>query len=132
MTPRGVMADHYVLAEHKRLVARASAQISQRVARASAQISQRVARASAQANKSGDKPGKSAQLRAGAIKSGRLGPMQRVPCGGKRRRDGKPCEALSVPGKRRCKWHGGFSTGPKTAEGKAKALANLRQNQRGA
>lgn len=50
---------------------------------------------------------------------------QRVPCGAKRRRDGQPCQALSVPGKRRCKWHGGHSTGPKTPEGKARALANL-------
>lgn len=56
---------------------------------------------------------------------GHLMPWMRVPCGGKRRRDGKPCEALSVPGKRRCRWHGGMSTGPKTAEGKAKVTANL-------
>lgn len=50
---------------------------------------------------------------------------QRVRCGAKRRRDGQPCEALSVPGKRRCKWHGGCSTGPRTAEGKARVTANL-------
>ncbi len=63
-----------------------------------------------------------------AIKSGReLRKWERVPCGGKRRRDGQPCQALSVPGKRRCKWHGGASTGPKTPEGKAKALANLKR-----
>lgn len=62
--------------------------------------------------------------RAGANKSGR------VPCGARRRRDGQPCEALSVPGKRRCKWHGGCSTGPRTSEGKARALANLRQNRK--
>lgn len=49
----------------------------------------------------------------------------RAPCGGRRRRDGQPCEALSVPGKRRCKWHGGCSTGPRTVEGKAKVSANL-------
>jgi hypothetical protein len=74
-------------------------------------------------------PGQSivTQLRAGANKSGKLAPLQRVPCGGRRRRDGKPCEALSVPGKRRCRWHGGCSTGPKTSEGKARALTNLRQ-----
>ena len=54
---------------------------------------------------------------------------QRVPCGGKRRRDGQPCQALSVPGKRRCKWHGGASTGPVTPEGKARALANLRRGK---
>lgn len=56
---------------------------------------------------------------------GRLLPGMRVRCGGKRRRDGKPCEALSVPGRRRCRWHGGMSTGPKTPEGKAKVMRNL-------
>ncbi|MFP7721416.1 HGGxSTG domain-containing protein [Lysobacter sp. A3-1-A15] len=49
----------------------------------------------------------------------------RVVCGAKRRRDGQPCEAHSVPGKRRCKWHGGCSTGPRTAEGKARVTSNL-------
>lgn len=51
--------------------------------------------------------------------------MKRVPCGARRRRDGQPCDALSVPGKRRCRWHGGMSTGPKTSEGKAKVTRNL-------
>ena len=51
--------------------------------------------------------------------------MQRVVCGARRRRDGQPCQARSVPGKRRCKWHGGCSTGPRTAEGKAKVARNL-------
>jgi hypothetical protein len=61
-----------------------------------------------------------------ASKSGReLRKWERVQCGGKRRRDGQPCQALSVPGKRRCKWHGGASTGPKTPEGKERAKANL-------
>lgn len=54
---------------------------------------------------------------------------QRVVCGAIRRRDGQPCQALSEPGKRRCKWHGGCSTGPRTPEGKSLALANLRQNR---
>lgn len=54
----------------------------------------------------------------------------RVVCGARRRRDGKPCEALSVPGKRRCKWHGGQSTGPRTTEGKAKVAANLPHRQK--
>lgn len=49
----------------------------------------------------------------------------RLPCGGRRRCDGQPCEALSVPGKRRCKWHGGHSTGPRTPEGKARVTSNL-------
>ncbi|WP_229792268.1 site-specific integrase [Cognatilysobacter bugurensis] len=49
----------------------------------------------------------------------------RMPCGARRHRDGQPCQALSEPGKRRCKWHGRRSTGPRTPEGKARALANL-------
>lgn len=52
---------------------------------------------------------------------------KKVICGARRHRDGKPCQAKSEPGKRRCKWHGGRSTGPKTVAGKAKAFANLRQ-----
>lgn len=51
----------------------------------------------------------------------------RVPCGARRRRDGLPCEALSVPGRQRCKWHGGASTGPKTHEGLMRSLSNLQQ-----
>lgn len=57
--------------------------------------------------------------------SRRLG--SRVICGAKRHRDGKPCKALSVLGRRRCKWHGGSSTGPVTDEGRRKARLNLRQ-----
>lgn len=53
--------------------------------------------------------------------------VPRVPCGARRRRDGQPCQALSVPGKWRCKWHGGASTGPKTQEGKGRSIANLKQ-----
>lgn len=52
---------------------------------------------------------------------------RRVTCGAKRHRDGQPCQAKSEPGKRRCRFHGGRSTGPRTSEGKARALANLRQ-----
>lgn len=54
----------------------------------------------------------------------------RVVCGARRHRDGQPCRTLSEPGKRRCKWHGGASTGPRTAAGKARSLANLRQFRR--
>ena len=71
--------------------------------------------ASMRANKSGSLP-------AGANQA-------RVICGAKRRRDGQPCQGLSVPGRRRCKWHGGASTGPRTHEGRARSLANLRQNR---
>lgn len=50
----------------------------------------------------------------------------RVPCGARRRSDGQPCQALSVPGKRRCKWHGGCSTGPRTESGRRAAISNLK------
>ncbi|MES2671130.1 MAG: HGGxSTG domain-containing protein [Pseudomonadota bacterium] len=69
--------------------------------------------ASMRANNSGSLP-------AGTIQA-------RVICGAKRRRDGEPCQGLSVPGKLRCKWHGGASTGPRTDEGRARSMANLRQ-----
>lgn len=42
---------------------------------------------------------------------------RRVICGAKTRK-GKPCRLMSEPGKRRCKYHGGKSTGPKTEEGR--------------
>jgi hypothetical protein len=74
----------------------------------------------------------STRARMGASNSGSLpaGANQaRVICGAKRRRDGQPCQGLSVPRKRRCKWHGGASTGPRTDEGRARSMANLRQYQ---
>lgn len=52
---------------------------------------------------------------------------RRVVCSAKRHRDGQPCQALSEPGKRRCRFHGGRSTGPRTDAGKARARANLRR-----
>jgi len=42
-------------------------------------------------------------------------------------RKGHPCRLLSEPGKRRCKFHGGMSTGPKTEEGKARIAEAQRQ-----
>ena len=62
--------------------------------------------------------------------SARIQSVLRVPCGARRHRDGQPCEAKSEPGKRRCRFHGGRSTGPKTSTGKALALVNLRQNKK--
>nr|WP_281281946.1 HGGxSTG domain-containing protein [Rubellimicrobium roseum] len=32
----------------------------------------------------------------------------------------QPCRMLSEPGRRRCKFHGGRSTGPRTPEGRAR------------
>ena len=43
-----------------------------------------------------------------------------------------PCKASGIlmkNGNVRCSIHGGFSKGPTTPEGKAKALLNLKQNQ---
>ena len=54
------------------------------------------------------------------------GPPPRAACGAKTRA-GTPCRARPLPGKKRCKWHGGCSTGPRTAAGKARAVANLVQ-----
>jgi DNA-binding XRE family transcriptional regulator len=44
---------------------------------------------------------------------------RRVTCAA-RTRKGTPCRAKSEPGRRRCKFHGGMSTGPRTAEGRAR------------
>ena len=41
-------------------------------------------------------------------------------------RKGTPCKCLAVAGKQRCKLHGGMSTGPKTAEGRAKIAESNR------
>ncbi|MBY6203172.1 helix-turn-helix domain-containing protein [Maritalea mobilis] len=39
---------------------------------------------------------------------------------GARTRKGTPCRAKALPGKTRCKFHGGASTGPRTADGRAR------------
>ena len=44
---------------------------------------------------------------------------KRAICGA-RTRKGAPCRMKSEPGRRRCKFHGGKSTGPRTPEGKAR------------
>lgn len=50
-------------------------------------------------------------------------------CGAKTRAGGT-CRAKAVSGKKRCRLHGGLSTGPKTGEGRAKiATSNLRRAQ---
>ncbi|MBL4749765.1 MAG: helix-turn-helix domain-containing protein [Amylibacter sp.] len=43
----------------------------------------------------------------------------RVQCRAKTRK-GRPCKLMSEAGRKRCKFHGGMSTGPKTAQGKAR------------
>jgi DNA-binding transcriptional regulator YiaG len=54
-----------------------------------------------------------------AAKSAARQARQCVICGAMTRR-GTSCRQLSVPGRRRCKFHGGMSTGPKTSEGRAR------------
>lgn len=44
----------------------------------------------------------------------------RVTCGAKTTRKRTPCRNKSEPGRKRCKFHGGRSTGPRTLEGKAR------------
>lgn len=50
--------------------------------------------------------------------------LRGLPCGATTRA-GRPCKRTDLYGNGRCKFHGGLSTGPKTAAGKARALANL-------
>ena len=40
-------------------------------------------------------------------------------------RQGNRCKRLAIPGKNKCRNHGGLSTGPKTKEGKAKVTKNF-------
>jgi hypothetical protein len=47
-------------------------------------------------------------------------PRKERPVCGARNRQGKPCAVKVEPGKRRCRFHGGLSTGPKTAAGRAR------------
>ncbi len=62
---------------------------------------------------------------------------RQVRCGA-RTRKGHPCRLLSEPDRRRCKFHGGRSTGPRTPEGRARIAeaqrhrwASWRARQRG-
>ncbi len=55
--------------------------------------------------------------------------LDRILCGAKTRQ-GRPCMRRSIPGKARCRNHGGLSCGPTSPEGRARALANLKQYRR--
>ena len=99
-------------AEHAHLPATAAPEFIDASTRANESGLCHAKRAGAHANKSGSIP---------------AGNKARVICGANRRRDDQPCQGLSVPGKLRCKWHGGASTGPRTEEGRARSLSNLRQ-----
>lgn len=52
-------------------------------------------------------------------------PLRGEKCGAKTRR-GTSCQCQALANGR-CKYHGGLSTGPRTAEGKTRAAANLRR-----
>lgn len=47
-------------------------------------------------------------------------PWNERPACGARTRSGSPCSLKVVPGKKRCRLHGGLSTGPRTESGKAR------------
>lgn len=51
-----------------------------------------------------------------------LAHTRRPTCGAKTR-NGHHCRNKAVPGKRRCKYHGGLSTGPRTPAGRARIAA---------
>ena len=61
-----------------------------------------------------------------AIKQAR----ERVRCGAKTRK-GTSCRLLSEAGRRRCKFHGGMSTGPRTIEGRERIAAAQRKRWAG-
>lgn len=48
-----------------------------------------------------------------------------VLCGASCRRSPKPCARKALPGKTKCKFHGGRSTGPTTPNGKKTVTSNL-------
>jgi hypothetical protein len=55
-------------------------------------------------------------------------PIPTGPCGA-RTRAGTPCKRNDVYWNGRCKLHGGLSTGPRTAAGKAKVAQNARKRR---
>lgn len=55
--------------------------------------------------------------------------LRRVQCGAKTRA-GTPCRAKSEPGRRRCRLHGGLSTGPKTESGRLRIAEAQRARHR--
>ncbi|MHA6686881.1 HGGxSTG domain-containing protein [Mesorhizobium sp. A556] len=50
-------------------------------------------------------------------------------CGAKTRK-GAPCRAKALPGRNRCKFHGGMSTGPKTIQGRDRIAEAQRRRWR--
>ena len=72
-----------------------------------------------------------AKRRQAAIDAGRLyiprrpGYLHNLTCGA-RTQAGDPCRMTALFPNGRCIWHGGKSTGPTSAEGRASALENLK------
>ena len=58
------------------------------------------------------------------------GKAEKQTCGA-RTRTGAPCKNTRLLKNGRCRNHGGLSTGPRTDEGKARALANLKRGNSG-
>jgi len=56
-------------------------------------------------------------------------PRSGRPCGARTRSGGR-CRGLPMVGKKRCRMHGGKSTGPKTPEGRAAIAASNRRRTR--
>lgn len=65
-----------------------------------------------------------------ATSSARKGADVDATCGACSKSTGRPCQLAPVPGKTRCKWHGGKSTGPRTEEGKQVARENGKKGGR--
>jgi hypothetical protein len=61
--------------------------------------------------------------------AGDASPLMRKdrPCCGARNRQGRPCAVRVEPGKTRCRFHGGLSTGPRTPEGRQRIAAAQRR-----
>lgn len=57
-------------------------------------------------------------------------PLKDRPQCGARARSGAPCKNKVISGKRRCKFHGGLSTGPKTEVGRARIAAAQKRRWR--
>ncbi|WP_366917863.1 HGGxSTG domain-containing protein [Burkholderia vietnamiensis] len=55
--------------------------------------------------------------------------LRGLTCGAKTR-SGTPCKITAIYSNGRCKLHGGLSSGPRTAEGKARAALNGRASKR--
>jgi len=55
-----------------------------------------------------------------------FGVTRELRCGARLSNGRGYCRAWALNGKRRCKWHGGKSTGPKTAEGMARTVSSMR------